>query len=152
MKVDSTVTLTVVIALVALISPIFVTLINNIHHTKIRKLELNHDLKLKTADTYYSDKKDAFTNFLNAAGKMRTFVSDFSTQNKVSELKSAAEKVMLFCTNETELMISQFICYVEEYTKAKYSEEDDLTFDNLLSSIADSFNQELSELRNNTEI
>lgn len=79
MNFDITWTITAVIAVSSFLSPVAVTIISNRHQAKLRALELEHDERLrkldlkhqiviKQLDIYYADKKDAFSNFLNAAG------------------------------------------------------------------------------------
>lgn len=43
-------TVTIIIALAAIISPIFVALINNVHHSKLKKIELEHTERLKAQE------------------------------------------------------------------------------------------------------
>lgn len=45
-------TVTIIIALAAIISPIFVALINNAHQSKLKKLELEHSERLKAQELY----------------------------------------------------------------------------------------------------
>ena len=42
-QIDLTVSISVILALVATVSPILTSIINNMHHTKIRKLELKQE-------------------------------------------------------------------------------------------------------------
>lgn len=63
MELNLTVTISVIIALVALVSPIAVAIINNRYQARLRKMELQHDLEVKQMDVYYSEKKQAFNLF-----------------------------------------------------------------------------------------
>ena len=49
MKVDLTVTISVILGLSAIVSPVITALINNYHQTKIKKLELSHEKYTETA-------------------------------------------------------------------------------------------------------
>lgn len=51
--------------IVAIISPVLVTIVNNIHSTKIRKLELRY----KKQNSYYTKQQSIFENYLNAISK-----------------------------------------------------------------------------------
>lgn len=79
MNLNITWTITAIIAVNSFLAPIFVALTNNKHHSQIRKLELEHDANLRQIDLqqqanihqveiYYSDKKQAFSEFIVAAG------------------------------------------------------------------------------------
>lgn len=63
MELNLTITISVIIALIALISPIAVAIINNRYHMKLRKMELQYEISTKQMDVYYSDKKQAYDNF-----------------------------------------------------------------------------------------
>lgn len=56
MKLDSTLTITTVIAICAIISPIITAIINNIHQSKIKRIEI-----------YEVTKRQAFTDYVSAS-------------------------------------------------------------------------------------
>ena len=64
MRIDLTITITVILALSAIISPIIVAIINNRFQIKMKQLE-NYDLA----------KRDALTNFAEALGKYKASVT-----------------------------------------------------------------------------
>ena len=64
MKIDLTITITVILALSAIISPIIVAIINNRFQIKMKQIE-NYDLA----------KRDALTNFAKALGKYKASVT-----------------------------------------------------------------------------
>ena len=64
MKIDLTITITVILALSAIISPIIVAIINNRFQIKMKQIE-NYDLA----------KRDALTNFAEALGKYKASVT-----------------------------------------------------------------------------
>lgn len=70
-KFDMTITVTVVIAVCAIISPIITTLLNNHHLYKMRKL----DIKLETEQKSYFYKRGVYENYLKTAGRCATLVS-----------------------------------------------------------------------------
>lgn len=63
-KIDSTITISVILALVALLSPIITTLINNHHQLKMKRLEIQYQQKQKAVEKY-----------LNSVGKYITLAS-----------------------------------------------------------------------------
>lgn len=74
MTFDVTWTITAIIAVSSFLSPIAVAIINNMHNTKMRKIELEHDEYIRWLNfqqstiinqfnVYYSDKKNAFADF-----------------------------------------------------------------------------------------
>ena len=64
-KIDLTVTISVIIALCAIVSPIFTSIINNMHQTKIKKLELKQQ---EYRDTIIHQ-RNFFENYLKHAGR-----------------------------------------------------------------------------------
>ena len=75
MKFDLTITISVIVALTAIISPVIVALINNSYQLKMKKLE-SYDLA----------KRNAFERFSKAVG---TYISYPDTRNKI-DLGNAA--------------------------------------------------------------
>lgn len=47
-EIDLTITISVIVALCAIVSPIFTAIINNAHHTKIKKMELRQQRYIET--------------------------------------------------------------------------------------------------------
>lgn len=64
-KIDLTITISVVIAVCAIISPIITTLLNNHHVYKMKKL----DLKRETEKSSYFYKRGVYEEYLRSAGK-----------------------------------------------------------------------------------
>ena len=62
---DLTFTMTGIIALCAIISPIFTSIVNNIHQTKLKKMELAEQRFSNTV----MHKRDIFENYLNCVGR-----------------------------------------------------------------------------------
>lgn len=65
-KLDISFTITAIVALVALISPIITTLLNNRHQLNIRKLELAQ----KHTENTVLYKRNIFENYVSALGKL----------------------------------------------------------------------------------
>lgn len=95
MNFDLTITISVTIALCAIISPILVAIINNIHQTKMKKLEILTDYKLKAIENYMQClgqcRKDQFgpaiNNYAESYGHAIIYVSKHSRQ-LMSEIDS----------------------------------------------------------------
>ncbi len=64
-KFDLTISISVILALCAILSPILTAIINNIHHTKIRKMELQQDYYRETI----FHQRELFENYLKCAGR-----------------------------------------------------------------------------------
>lgn len=96
----------VVVGLVAFISSIAVSLINNYHQRKLRSLELQHDLKVQTLkinsdlenkrlDTYFQEKISAFLNLIDLSSK---FYHNPHDQQILTNLYSAIYIASIHCT------------------------------------------------------
>ena len=64
-KIDLTVSITAILAICAIISPILTALINNAHHTKIKKLELKQEHYQNTT----LHRREIFENYLRYTGR-----------------------------------------------------------------------------------
>lgn len=64
-KIDLTITISVVIAVCAIISPVITTLLNNHHVYKMKKL----DLKRETEKSSYFYKRGVYEDYLRCAGR-----------------------------------------------------------------------------------
>lgn len=141
MHLDVTWSITAIIAACSLISPILVAMINNRHHTKIRQMELSHDESMRQFEIYYADKKTAFSNFLNAAGR---FSSDKSDLELYGRLQSLLNKALLFANAENQKLLCDFLTFIDTEAFAQGHSSDLLsTYSNELNSLARSLNQEL---------
>lgn len=77
MKFDSTITITVVIAISAIISPIITTLLNNHHLYKMRKLDDEAELR----KTSYFYKRGIFEDYMRYTGQCVTHASADALEN-----------------------------------------------------------------------
>lgn len=82
---DLTITISVILAFVAIISPIFTAIINNCHDTKIKKLEL----KQKEYENTVMYKRSLFENYLKYAGRCIYF-SDIDASKYYGEFYFSA--------------------------------------------------------------
>lgn len=121
MKINITWTITAIIAVSSFLSPIFVAIINNRHHSKMRKLELAHDEQLRKLDLqqqntihqfdiYYADKKKAFSDFLQAAGD---YYASKHTLESYMKVQATAHSALLFCNGTTQAKLFDFLEYVD---------------------------------------
>lgn len=74
MEIDLSITITAIIAVVALVTPLITTHLNNNHQLELRKLELNEDNK-KLSNLH---KKEIFEEFLKSAGR---YISNPSSEH-----------------------------------------------------------------------
>lgn len=141
--------ITAIITVCSLISPVIVAVINNRHHTEIRKMELSHDESMRQFEIYYADKKTAFSNFLNAAGH---FSSDKSDLKLYGQLQSLLNKALLFANAENQKLLCDFLTFIDTEAFAQGHSSDSLsTYSNKLNFLARSLNQELESSKPRTD-
>lgn len=138
MKLDSTITVSIILAICALFAPSITAIINNRHQYKIRKLELNYDIKKHHSDITYQKKYDIYKTFLDSAGDYSLMYTSVGSYTKTL---SCAENALLLCDSETRPLLLKFIKGLNENIASNRHE-----YVILLSGIADSFNRELSSL------
>ena len=120
--IDLSWTITAAIAVMSLVSPIFVALINNYHLRKIRELDIAHTEKIKEMDNnlslskeyldvYFRDKKQALLNLIKCANR---FSVNSMYDEPYSEFNTAVAQAMLFCNEETNHILRTFLLYVEK--------------------------------------
>ena len=68
---DLTIIISVIVAMCAILSPIITSIINNVHHTKIRKLELNYQLY----EVHALHIREIFENYLTSLGKCINYIN-----------------------------------------------------------------------------
>lgn len=99
-SIDISFTITAIIALIALISPMFVAIINNRHQIKIKQIELNNNILQKKFETYYADKSNAFRSFLINSGQ---YCSNYWKPEFHALMLSSLENALLFCESKTSV-------------------------------------------------
>jgi len=138
-------TITAIIALIALISPIFVTIINNRYQIKLKQIELNNNIQQKKFETYYIDKSNAFRSFLNNAGQ---YCSNYWKPEFHALMLSSLENALLFCEckTSTDALIA-FSLYVNNKFSTLRNDnkniEDILELSSKISELSIKLNQEL---------
>lgn len=141
-EIELSFTITAVIALVALVSPILVALINNSHHSKIRKMELQKQMEQKQFDTYYSDKSKAYSDFAYYAGAL---VTKTEYADSYSDLYSSLHKVLLLCNEDNKQLLTDFINHLNPVLigKADTTQEWEEVYLQKLSDLTIALNKEL---------
>ena len=106
MNIDLTVSISVILALSAILSPIIVALINNHHQLKIKRLEINERYIIS-----------AFQNYLS---KLEQCIASNMTNN-YQEYNNAYGQALLYASNNSKILMKR----IDEIIKA--SEERDLS-------------------------
>lgn len=95
----------IVVALSGILSPVLVAHLNNSHQLKMRKLELDFELTKSQAEMFYSCKKNAYDNLLQAIGKQLQNTSIVDWRN----LRSAINSAILYANKENQILITDFL-------------------------------------------
>ena len=138
MKLDSTITISIILAICALFAPSITAIINNRHQYKMRKLELECDLKRQHSSITYKNKYDTYKAFLDSAGDyslMHSYAGNYT------KMLACSQNALLLCDSETKSLLLKFIKGLDENMTSNRHE-----YTVLLSGIADSFNCELASL------
>lgn len=138
MKLDSTITISIILAICALFAPSITAIINNRHQYKIRKLELRYDFMSHQSDIIYNNKYTVYKAFLEESSKYSMF-NEYA-KNFTSVL-ACAQDALLLCNPQTKKLLLDFSERFNEHTSANKKE-----YISLLNQIADAFNNELSAL------
>lgn len=131
MKIDATITLSIIVALAAILVPALTTYLNNIHDINIRKTENINKLK----EDYYLHVRDNFENMLSSYGEARKL-----TYSGMSNLKSALSKCIPYITEENA---SEFLYLIDlindetNFTEAEF----DAQFKKIISITSNTLNQ-----------
>lgn len=97
MKFDGTVTLSIILAISALISPVIVAVINNHHAFKMRKLELDHEEQHDEVEAV----RNIFDNYLESL-LVCTSKSEL-TSTRISKYASAYGKAIVYMKEDVFL-------------------------------------------------
>ena len=136
--------ISIILAIGSVLSPVWVALINNSNQRKLRQLELNHDMSMKKLTIFYEDKKNAFTSFLTAAGKVCT---DEALYEVEQDFYAFAQLAALFETDENQKLISEFTSDIMRYLDKGMKPNDCDMFKDDLSKITSALNKELASLK-----
>lgn len=132
-------------AIAAIIAPVLVAIINNLHQRSLRKLELDHEITTMKLDSLYTDKKEAFLNFLINAGKVGT---DEAQHEPEMDFYGYTQVAILFASEENQKLISDFSSDIMQYIDTKIPPERYDELKGKLSTVAASLNKELTALQN----
>lgn len=111
MNIDLTVTISVILTLTAIASPIATSIINNIHDSKIKKLELRN----KHLQTTIHHRNEIFENYLRYAGRCIA-VADINASKEYYEYYFLS---LLYVSDELRAEMKVIHQYIEngEYEK-----------------------------------
>lgn len=145
-----------IVTLASVSTTIAVTVINAVHNTKIKKLELENsrllkeiesqqEIKTKIIDMYYIDKKTAFQNLSQALGDHYILCNGKS----FSQVQSSAQTSLLFCDfDESKKAITNMIenaknLYLKNGNTSVLRDE----FYNSFESLTKALNKELQSIK-----
>jgi len=112
--------ITVIIAITAIIAPVLVAFINNQHQKLMKKIDLEKEEKETAYKQYYSDKKNAYEEFLQIAG---AFTPNNNLPNAVPEgLASAASKALIYASADCQIKIKDFVEKSREIARQHYED------------------------------
>lgn len=135
---DSTITISIILAICALFAPSITAVINNRHHYKIRELELRHDHTAKKTETLYERKCTTYMALIRAAGQ---YAVNHTATSFRSELLACIQAAILLCDSSTLpllLKINGLIEYKEQFDESQYLI--------VLTSLSEALNKELNAL------
>lgn len=97
MKIDLTITLSVVIIFVTSISPIIVTILNNKHQIKLKEIENLISVRNKVIDDFinktveYNNKNTDKTDFYKLLVKMHSYADNVFVENTLNNIQELIE-------------------------------------------------------------
>lgn len=145
MTFNATITISIILAICALFAPSITAVINNRHAEKMKRLDLEHEAKIKQFEIYYADKKTAFTDLINAAGKLTSWRR---STDAYARLLSAINTAALFCNHSNQLMLHGFIKTVDSFVEPlKCDPEVFSTYTNAVNSMAEALSEELESTK-----
>lgn len=130
MKFDTTITLSIIVAVIAIIAPLLTTLINNHHQLKVKKLEL----KQLEIERNYLHKRTIIENAIASISKC------IGSSNNTD-----SEAILLACSYVDDKVEVAILNVFNHIRKLKYCDENDikLAIDSLKSELVklDSYNK-----------
>ena len=135
---DSTITISIILAICALFAPSITAVINNKHQYKIRKLELRNDRVLKQNQALYERKCDTYMALTRAAGQYATYPTNSTFQ---SALLVSIQSAILLCDSATLpllLRINDMVDGSEQFDVSQFLLD--------LTSLSEALNKELNSL------
>lgn len=135
---DSTITISIILAICALFAPSITAVINNRHQYKIRKLELHHDHAAKKTETLYERKCNTYMALTRAAGQ---YAVNHTATSFRSELLACIQAAILLCDSSTLPLLLKINGLIE--CKEQFDESQYLI---VLTSLSEALNKELNSL------
>ena len=98
-----------ILSISSIISSVGIALVNNKHQSKIHEDNLAHDQQIRKLEllqqaesiqlnTYYSDKKKVFADFIKAAND---YISNSSYFSSLAAVTASANNALLYCNDES---------------------------------------------------
>ncbi len=130
LNIDLSITISVIIALAAIISPILTAIINNAHQKKMKKLELDQEHYEKTV----SYQKNIFEEYLRKAGNhIGVNCSDVKASKEYYNAYLAA---LLYAPNYLQLLMNE----THNHMRAGQGFDASIAFEELIPSIQEYLN------------
>ena len=98
---DFSITVTAILAVCAIVSPILVAIINNRHQLKMRQLEINHEETVKRNEYIFDQVSLAFAEYLSTLEKCRKRITN---ENKEEYGKAFGKALMYVATSTHNAM------------------------------------------------
>ena len=111
---------TIILSLGPIVSAVLIALFNNIHLTRIHQSEMDQNQKLKKLEilqqaesiqlnTYYSDKKKAYADFIKSAND---YIALSRSYNTFVAVTANANNALLYCSAKSQDQLISFIDYI----------------------------------------
>lgn len=135
---DSTITISIILAICALFAPSITAIINNWHQFRIRKLELQHDEQSQRANLQYEKKFAIYKEFLSISSGYPYQEDPWCNKD---EMERIIQNALLVCDEETR-------CHVLDFQKLTSGRDGFNEFESLvlITKITLSFSRELNSL------
>lgn len=144
-----------VLALATVISSVLIAAINSRSQRKIHEKDIQHEdyshwldlqekLFIDQRNIYYSDKKKAFSDFVNAAA---VFIVEPATRRPYENVQTALRTAMLFCSRENYDLLYLFSLDIDEIFCSNVPGTFRKKYNQKLSDIAKSLNLELESTK-----
>lgn len=135
------------ITLVTITTSTLITVITSLYSLHIRKVELKVQTQQKQFDLYYTEKSNAFREFVAISSSLVININDGNIFDKVL---SATHKAMLLCNEENKPLLKDFAEFVDNrlFTSEKPTSEWRSSYWDKLSTVTLSLNKELRSTSN----
>lgn len=145
-----------ILSISSIISSVGIAIVNNKHQAKIHEDNLSHDQQIRKLEllqqaesiqlnTYYSDKKKVFADFIKAANG---YISNSSYFSSLAAVTASANNALLYCNDESRKGLLDFIDYVgSNFTTSGISESNLSEYNAKLISVCLILQKDLEETK-----